>query len=363
MVELIGRPGLRDVLLGTDSVRNDLYGDFRHMYENEHVGGNDILIGRARALNRLYGEAGEMDAGKGGHDHLFGGAWATNWLFGEAGHMWGGVAGNDTLVGGYHSANIIVGDVGVMEVGEGGNDRLVGGGRSTNYMYGDAGYMGMDGRGGNDTLIGGYSSKNVLHGDCGDLYSGVAGNDRLVGGVNGTNWLYGDAEMMMRFAAAGDDVLVAGDFSVNHMFGDVENWDISCTFGNDRLISGTGTDHMYGDAANKYYSDEATGGPGSDTFVFRAFSGNDFIYDFDEDLDKIEVQRPPVLLAPKGVILSHLLAGGKLVDKEAYGFKHLTITEFEDDTHGASSVVAFDSHNSVTVYGVTGLSESDFLFT
>jgi Ca2+-binding RTX toxin-like protein len=51
--------------------------------------------------------------------------------------------------------------------------------------------------------------------------------------------------------------------------------------GNDLLISGSGTDHMWGDAA--VLSGSATGG--HDTFMFKDGFGTDFVYDFHQHQD------------------------------------------------------------------------------
>ena len=111
--------------------------------------------------------------------------------------------------------------------------------------------------------------------------------------------------------------------------------------GNDTLISGTGTDHMWGDAqfingvAASPTAATGTVKTGADTFVFAPGNGNDDIGDFRQsDHDKIDVS--------------------------AYGFHNLA--QMMITFTGTDTTIAFDATNSVTLVGFAGpLHESDFL--
>ena len=111
--------------------------------------------------------------------------------------------------------------------------------------------------------------------------------------------------------------------------------------GNDTLISGTGTDHMWGDAeiinglVASPTADTGTVKTGADTFAFAPGNGNDDIGDFRQsDHDRIDVS--------------------------AYGFHNLA--QMMITFTGTDTTIAFDANNSVTLLGFAGtLHESDFL--
>ena len=114
--------------------------------------------------------------------------------------------------------------------------------------------------------------------------------------------------------------------------------------GNDTLISGTGTDHMWGDAqfingvAASPTAATGTVVTGADTFVFAPGNGNDDINDFRQsDRDRIDVS--------------------------AYGFHSIADMMITDT--GADTKIAFDATNSVTLVGFgdpSVLQASDFIF-
>ena len=128
------------------------------------------------------------------------------------------------------------------------------------------------------------------------------------------------------------------------LYGDASTMNGNSRGGNDTLVSGSGTDHMWGDGQiiNGIAASPAapTGAvvTGADTFVFAPGNGDDFIHDFRQsDHDKIDVS--------------------------AYGFdsiEDMTITD-----SGADTVIAFDATNIVTLVGFgdpTILQATDFIF-
>ena len=146
----------------------------------------------------------------------------------------------------------------------------------------------------------------------------------------------------MAIAAAANDTLIWAFNTI--LYGDASTMNSNSRGGDDTLISGTGTDHMWGDAQfinGVAASPTAPTGAvvtGADTFVFSPGNGADFIHDFRQsDHDRIDVS--------------------------AYGFDDLgdmTITGTGTDT-----VIAFDVNNSVTLAGLIDpsvLQASDFLF-
>jgi hypothetical protein len=207
-------------------------------------------------------------------------------------------------------------------IGGPGDQILPGVNNEPNTLYGDAVELGGHGEtGGNDTLIGGNNSTNTLYGDAENMFGpSTGGIDTLIGGVGGTNTLYGDA-----FSASGP-----------------------VTGGGDRLVSAANTtDHMWGDF-------DSIGGPasgGADIFAFRQDNGIDFINDFHLlEGDKIEIGTLPAQAAEK------------IPDKAK---DHIPLLEFSDlniQEADGNSVIQFDANDSITVVGVTDLTESDFLF-
>ncbi len=152
----------------------------------------------------------------------------------------------------------------------------------------------------------------MIYGDAGWLDNGIGGDDTLVGGVGGINYMYGEGHTIT--------VTDAGD---------------------DRLISAARTtDHMWGDAQTT----DSVSLLGEDTFVFSPHNGRDYVYDFHQGQDIIELD----------------------------GFSRRRLASFSDldiqtvDTDGDhvadSSLIQFDHANSVTVYGVIQLTDADFHF-
>ena len=122
---------------------------------------------------------------------------------------------------------------------------------------------------------------------------------------------------------------------INYFFGDAFEMRDAARGGNDTLISGTGTDHMWGDAQFIVGNTVATG---ADTFAFAPGNGNDDINDFRQsDHDRIDVT--------------------------AYGFTSLDDMMMTVD--GANTRIDFDATNSVTLVGFadpSALHASDFIF-
>jgi Ca2+-binding RTX toxin-like protein len=133
---------------------------------------------------------------------------------------------------------------------------------------------------------------------------------------------------MTGHARGGNDVLRGSEGS-DTLYGDALFAIDRSRCGNDILLGGKGNDFMYGDADSL----APTVTKGADLFVFAGRSGQDWIGDFQRELDHLDVR-----------------AIGYT------GFGQLTI-----DQVGGDSVVHFHGANEVTVAGVTGLTASDFL--
>jgi Ca2+-binding RTX toxin-like protein len=188
-------------------------------------------------------------------------------------NLWAGV-GNDTLVGG-NGNDLLFGDLGADSMSGGaGNDTiyaddsdtLLDGGTGTDNLYWtvDVGanfdmaarsIEWMQSQAGNDTITAATGVANVT------VFAG-AGNDTITGG-SGNDFLWGEAGNDTLVGNAGNDTLVGGP-------------------GADRLTGGPGTDNIYGNIGG--------GGDGAaDTYVFDPNWGTDFVYDFDNGVDKFDM--------------------------------------------------------------------------
>ena len=145
------------------------------------------------------------------------------------------------------------------------------------------------------------------------------GNDVLVGG-NGIDELYGGTGDDELVGGRGDDLLVGGD-DQDVLVGGKGNDELFGGGGDDELDGGKGSDTLDGGAGN----DILTGGSGGDTFIFGPGSGNDTITDFDLGND----------------ILS--LTDG------------LEIDTTEDVNGDTDTLITFDSGDTVTLLGVSGI--------
>jgi Ca2+-binding RTX toxin-like protein len=166
---------------------------------------------------------------------------------------------------------------------------------------------------GNDSVAGGFGNDTIVGRAGGDALLGDSGNDVLDGGLDNDALLGG----------AGSDSLFGGG-------------------GNDRLAGGDGSDALWGNG-------------GADTFVIWLNSGADVIWDFDTtvgdriDLTDIAVSWTDLDTSGDGV----LGAGDTYVTVDAGG----TLVDVGGAAGGATAT------DVVRVMGVTGLVETDFIFS
>lgn len=181
--------------------------------------------------------------GSEGHDTLYGNA-LDNILRGFDGDdILAGLGGHDRLFGGKHADTLKGGTGDDKLIGNGGADVLIGG-SGADFIKGGGGSDLVKGGGQSDTIVG-QKGDDVLRGQGGDdTISGGSGDDRL-------------------FGNKGNDIL-DGNKGADRIFGNG---------GDDVIILGTG--------------DVATGGKGSDTFVFT--KGRAEITDFNPRHDHLEL--------------------------------------------------------------------------
>ncbi|WP_417451016.1 calcium-binding protein [Kordiimonas sp.] len=178
----------------------------------------------------------------------------------------------------------------------------------------------LAGTSGNDELFGNTLRDWITGGDGSDTLAGGGGADLLIGGA-GDDRLYADAVDAFLdtvanisnkiWAGLGDDFLYGGN-SRDVMGGgdgadELEGGNSDDTLyggaGNDELDGGAGDDQMFGGAGNDFLEardgddtlwggagdDNMDGGAGADTFGFVTGSGDDEIWSFNADEDRLDL--------------------------------------------------------------------------
>jgi Ca2+-binding RTX toxin-like protein len=152
---------------------------------------------------------------------------------------------------------------------EGGNDALRGG-AGDDELHGNAGNDVLNGGTGQDALFGDQGNDNLSGDDGNDQMSGGDGNDSLLGG-NGDDALNGDAGADYLAGGTGNDQMNGGA-------------------GVDKILGGTGSDTINGGAGNDNLWGGNWAADGSqDTFVFEAGTGKDYVFDFEINVDLIDL--------------------------------------------------------------------------
>jgi hypothetical protein len=256
------------------------------------------------------------------------------------------------------------GAMAIIKVGDFGDNTLFGGGGTFNELYGDSIESYGGATGGDDRLTGGATSTNYLFGDASEIRgaNGAGGHDTLTGGANSTNYLYGDAESMVGLATGGNDTLIGGKGGTNTLYGDAKTTGGPVIGGDDRLVSAAQTtDHMWGDFGS---GESLNITLGHDTFVFGPNNGTDFVYDFRQGFDIFEIRSTPVPGPAAANIPSQAADQIQATTNFPTTFSELDIelVDTNNDGNAESSVIQFGGVNSVTVYGVTGLTATDFDF-
>lgn len=173
---------------------------------------------------------------------------------------------------------------------------------------------------GNDYLYGNILANTLTSGAGNDYLSGDSGNDSLYGNA-GTDIVYG---------GEGDD-LVFGNRDNDSIYGDAGNDTVKGAIGDDAVFGGAGNDLIVGGLGN----DTLYGNDGADIFVFARPSGVDVIMDFVKGADVIQIT-------------------SSIFTTTAQALAATSVS-------GTNSVVNFGSGDILTISGVTGLGEGDFL--
>lgn len=168
-------------------------------------------------------------------------------------------------------------------------DNFLEGNRGNNILRGSTGDDVLKGYSGRDKLKGGSGDDKLVGGDGNDKLLGNTGQDVLKGGGSNDKLLGGSGDDTLK-GGSGDDVLKGGS-------------------GDDILKGGSGDDVLKGDAGN----DILRGGGGADEFVFT--KGQDIIRDFEDDVDKIIVDK--AMVDGAGSTVGDLLDMGEIVNGNA----------------------------------------------
>ncbi|WP_144379255.1 calcium-binding protein [Mesorhizobium amorphae] len=298
---------------GNDTIHGSNFADY--IYGEE---GNDLLVG---------GEFSYTDADSGiitQHDAFTG----EDWLDGGQGtdSIWG-LDGNDAIYGGAGDDSGAI-TISVKDASAADTYWLIQGG-----LHGGAGFDYVDGGLGNDWIEGGTEDDTLLGGLGDDLIYG----DNTDGTGSGNDWIDGGGGVDNIYGGAGNDTLIGGDGNDNIdggagadifdgglgfdiVFYSQSSAGITADLGN--TVAGTGdaagdtftymdgiwgssyADDLYGDqwsntlvggAGNDWLSgrngnDSLYGGAGADAFVVAPNNGWDTIFDFQDNVDKIDLR-------------------------------------------------------------------------
>lgn len=166
--------------------------------------------------------------------------------------------------------------------GRGGNDVLLGR-NGDDQLSGDAGRDTLTGGNGNDTLLGGRDNDRLRGDNNDDLLDGGYGNDLLYGG-NGQDQLDGGFGNDYLNGGAGNDLLEGGRGN-DRLDGSRDDDVLLGGHGNDRVLGGFGDDTLDGGTG----ADFMVGGRGADKFVFSKGHDKDFIRDFQDNVDTLDL--------------------------------------------------------------------------
>ncbi len=265
---------------GADDLSGGEGDDNLYVFENDDLldGGNgydQVIVLNSQAVNITIDSGVEYVAGNSGNDILSAAAMTTAIVI-------GGASGDDTLTGGSGDDTLAGGD-GTDTVNGGlGADLLFAGTGSDNFFGGDGDdkiyILGNDG-----TIDGGVGFDRAIVLDTAGVSVTIGANTEYGAGNIGNDTLNasGLATAITLGGADGADTLRGGS-AADTMAGGTGNDDVFGNGGGDNLIGGDGNDRLFGGAGD----DLLTGGIGSDRAFVEDASGTDYVFGFENGLDK-----------------------------------------------------------------------------
>lgn len=192
-------------------------------------------------------------------------------------------------------------------------------GAGSDVVAAGAGNDWVAGNGGNDRLFGGMGWDRLIGGAGADTLNGGLGNDTLQGGTendalageDGNDMLRGDAGRDSLWGGAGNDRLWGGD-GPDLLSGQAGNDWLAGEWGNDTLMGGDGNDTLNGGRGG----DLLNGGAGADSFVFARGGGSDTVQGFQQDIDRLLIDRDLLDPNPAAFMRDHMTrtAAGVVID-------------------------------------------------
>ncbi len=322
-----GTPNNDPALLGTEG--NDTINARAGSDTIDASGGNDTVRGGIGSDVIDGGTGDDTVRGDDGFDSINGGI---------GNDMLSGNNGNDTVFGDDGHDQISGGLGADLLYGGEGND-VISADNGFDVAYGGNGADTMTGNNGNDTLFG-EAGDDVMNGGLGaDSMSGGADNDDIIG-LAGYDYINGDSGDDTLSGNNGNDTLFGGTGN-DQMFGGLANDLLDGEAGNDALSGGSGRDSMSGGTGNDTLnggggddtlnggegSDVLNGGAGRDVFVFQSSGGHDFIQDFANNFDTLQIDSALIVGGVENFDINDYTSviGGNLV-LDITGFDSITFT-------------------------------------
>ena len=258
---------------------------------------DDVLEGDSNGNGFHAGAGDDVLDGKEGNDWLDGGAGADTLKGGDGIDLaayWGSDVGVEVrLYDGFAQGGHAEGDTfdSIEELAGSDHDDKLAGDEGENHLSGEGGDDELDGREGDDRLEGGAGNDTLYGGEGNDHLYGGPGADVLKGGA-GTGdfaeYYSSDASVVVRlhdgFAQGG---YAEGDTldSIENLAGSEYDDVLTGDAGDNHLNGQGGDDELEGRGGNDYLIGEG----GADTFIFAPGHGDDYIEDFGNGDDRIDL--------------------------------------------------------------------------
>ena len=174
------------------------------------------------------------------------------------------------------------------------------------------------GGGGTDILVGGLSADRLEGGAGGDILHGGAQDDTMIGG-NGNDGLFGGNDNDSLLGGLGNDNFL-GAWGEDILFGGDGNDRLGAGSDNDQVFGGNGNDSLIGFEGDDLLNDgngadTLNGGSGADTFVLITDGTTDRIVDFEDGIDRIDLQQDfaSLIITTLGAGRVQIIHGGEIL--------------------------------------------------